>query len=576
MFVGGRDFFRRPEVKSAIALLRCAYAPEDDQSHLRLMTLPRYFLGAGRILIAGLARKRGVSIRSLATEIAELAISPGERSHMQLLFADCEALALLSNHSDAYEVLMEALERSRYVGLLDGPNDSERLIGAACLRKLAEIIETFARENGGADVESCVRHLELLEAAEDLDDVPYPVVRRDVVRLSTIHGAKGLEFPHVFVVELTNGEFPGREITQRLQLPAELVFRDEALLHESPEEEQRRLFYVALTRAIDSLTVTYSHRDTYGRAAEPSEFLTPLLANQEVIRVEAPAAALADTPPMEEAPPAFEIGEFSYSHIQTFQRCPRRYAYAYYWRFPEREEGPAVLGKLVHEVLYHASIRRMRGEPMGAAALNSISDDVWQHAEVDRRRFRDLEGVARQMLTTYAANDRWTTANVAAAENSFAGLPVGPYRFRGSLDRLDHVDGGLVVVDYKTGSPKILDQMTYDDRLQLALYVVAAQRNAGGGVPVAAEFHYLRNGTVLEVPLSDQQISSALWAAQNRAEEITRAVNTREFPTKASKWNCRGCGYRTVCDEGATALAGDGPDEAPVETHEAEPGEIPF
>src|SRR5207247_9122602 len=108
--------------------------------------------------------------------------------------------------------------------VVDGRDELRQLDGYALLRKLTDLIWEYVGEKPDASLGDCLDHLSLLEETAEEDDVPEPAVDRDAVRLSTIHGAKGLEYPHVFVVELMERELPMRERAESLELPGQLVY----------------------------------------------------------------------------------------------------------------------------------------------------------------------------------------------------------------------------------------------------------------------------------------------------------------------------------------------------------------
>jgi len=124
---------------------------------------------------------------------------------------------------------------------------------------LVALVLGFSTDNPGSTIHDLMQYLDLAAQA-DAEECDTPRESpADAIRLSTAHSAKGLEFDHVYVFNAVEGEFPGRiGGERRLDLPAELV--EEELSASEPVDEERRLFYVALTRARQTLCITYARR----------------------------------------------------------------------------------------------------------------------------------------------------------------------------------------------------------------------------------------------------------------------------------------------------------------------------
>lgn len=552
-YPGRRDFFKQPVIKAALALLRAAQDPDDDQLYPRLMQLPCYRVGPARFALLREARETDIRIRKLIGRESEFGLTGDEIARFTRLVNDVEELGLRKDSEGPLEVLMSAFDRSRYAGLVDDPDQLRQLDGYASLRKLTELVWRYAGNQPEPTLDGCLAYLSLIERTEEEDEVPEPAVDRNAVRLSTIHGAKGLEYPHVFVVQLVEGELPLRDRAESLELPQDLVYRDEALPDDPHEEEERRLFYVAMTRAMDSLTVTHAERFEW-RRYDDSPFITPLKAHADVASSSAPAARLAAPAPLEAPPFDFRIGTFNYTMVETFRRCPRQFAFRYYWGAPPRPAASAILGRLVHETLYQGGQTRRRGVSVTGDELGRIYEAVWTDTRFDKGRFGGLSEVGRDMVTRYGDSPPWRDARIELVEHPFKELPIGGHSFDGKIDRIDAPSAAYPgsrpkLIDYKTGRPKLLDELRFEDRLQLALYRQAATRETGVQ-EFDLELHFLSDGSTVTVPLTEKQFENALYAAGRTCDEILAAVRSRRFAAQPSAWNCGNCAYRAVCDEG--------------------------
>ena len=257
--VGGMKFYERAEVKDALAYLRLAVRPEDDLAFRRVVNVPARGIGAATLDL--LWRAAGESGRSLWEASGSPVPGLPERartalSRFRAIVEDLRGKAESHAPSDLLEHLLTA---TGYAALYESSQDSEDEARRDNLRELLSSAEEFERSNEeGASVAD---YLDAVSLATDADAAAGRGTAP--VTLSTLHAAKGLEFPAVFVVGLEEGYLPHAESRE-----------DEEEL-----EEERRLLYVGMTRAKDELTLTLADRRlVYGRVQlrSPSRFLEEL------------------------------------------------------------------------------------------------------------------------------------------------------------------------------------------------------------------------------------------------------------------------------------------------------------
>lgn len=283
--VGGTRFYDRAEVKDVLAYLRVLHNRDDDVSLLRIINTPARGIGkttVDRLLDA--AARRGQGVYALLQDDAALAAigAAGAQKKLAAFVSLVEELAALaSNGTPLPELGRTLLDRTGYLSTLEREDSAE---ADARLQNLNELLGSMA-ELAEADPEQAtlaafLERVTLQTSADDLD-------ADDRLTLMTVHGAKGLEFPVVFVVGLEEQMFPYRGVEPG----------------EDPEEleEERRLAYVAFTRAEQRLILSHTRlRTLFGRMriGEPSRFLLELPAEDvqvvgAPIRRPPPRAALS-------------------------------------------------------------------------------------------------------------------------------------------------------------------------------------------------------------------------------------------------------------------------------------------
>lgn len=260
---GGISFFAYAEVKDIMAYLRLLSNPDDDNAFLRIVNTPRREIGPGSVeKLANYATERG---HSLFTASLELGLSQrlGPRPMSQLQqFA--EWILDLRHHADNSETVSVArrlvtdIDYERW--LLDNSRDEAQAMRRMDnVNELLSWLERMAKSNPEADLSELVAKLTLLDSLDRDEDE-----RGDRVHLMTLHAAKGLEFPHVYLVGMEEELLPHRNS-----------------IEEENIEEERRLAYVGITRAQKNLTLSFaSKRKRYGDVVDcqPSRFIDELPA----------------------------------------------------------------------------------------------------------------------------------------------------------------------------------------------------------------------------------------------------------------------------------------------------------
>ena len=257
--VGGMKFYERAEVKDTLAYLRLAVRPEDDLAFRRVVNVPARGIGAATLdRIAEKARESG---RSWWEVCADPPAGLPDRARMALsrFRSLIEGLREKAPSDSPSALLEHLLVASGYAALYEHSDDREDEARRENLQELISSAREFERRNAeGATVAEYLDTVALATSEDAVDG-------KGALTLSTLHAAKGLEFPAVFIVGLEEGYLPHG---QSAEDPEEL-------------EEERRLLYVGMTRAKDELTLTLAGRRlVYGRVQmrTPSRFVDEIPA----------------------------------------------------------------------------------------------------------------------------------------------------------------------------------------------------------------------------------------------------------------------------------------------------------
>jgi DNA helicase-2/ATP-dependent DNA helicase PcrA len=267
--VGGFSFYKRAEIRDALAYVRLVLHPDDDVALLRVLNAPPRGIGkTTQEALRAQAQKAGGSIWSA---IKATVASGGARSSALNAFRDLlKGLSEDCQEMSPAEIVRTVLDRTGYLDWTEQQDNLEHSSRAENLRELANAVAEAAEQ--GLTLEDVLDQASLVSDADEYDeDVP--------VSLMTLHSAKGLEFDHAFLAGLEEGLFP----------------HSRSLTNEEDVEEERRLCYVGMTRAKESLTLTRAvYRRNYGderlAASLPSRFLKEIPGEL----IEAAYGSLAD------------------------------------------------------------------------------------------------------------------------------------------------------------------------------------------------------------------------------------------------------------------------------------------
>ena len=582
---GGSGFFDRQEIKDVLGLLRLTENPLDDGALVRVLQGPIVRLDDRALyrLASRRFERRGMRLRDCFEESRREGfpeMQPRVAEKAAALMAITDRLGGMRDALTVADILNRLLEESgylRWAELRAQRDGSPRAL--LNLRKVFQLAAFFERDLVLAGIGDFVRHLDqVIDADLPVGEALERISTADAVSLLTIHSAKGLEFPIVFLVNLRP---PRPRDSERLFFdPDSLGFvmknwrgeKHPRYVATSPGApavalaigERRRVVYVGLTRAKDELYVTATREEQSSAEVEVgdhdhfAEILSWALAHPEEATVveaeqlELPAiepsvdarngaaAVVAEVldsyeqvrPRAEGTKPrmAPEL-ELSFSDVHDFELCPVRYRFRRVWGVPAPPD----------ELLNRAA-RDSRSSELGGAVHAALA--AW-HAggpETDLHELYVGPEAGVPMLERYAAHPL-ARARTLGVEIEF-NLRLAGARIRGLVDRVCEIDGRTVLIDYKTNAS--LDAKLRDAyALQLRLYRLAAGRGLlpGGTSPELLLFD-MRRGEPIPVTPDDAAVETRVAAAVAK-------ISARDFalgPEHAER-PCVLCAYRPICKD---------------------------
>lgn len=256
--IGGTKFYDRREIKDIFAYLKLIVNPDDDLSLRRVINIPKRGIGATTVdKIAEYANKNNLSMYRAIKEIDFIGLAPRTANNVSQ-FADLiDSLKKAERFLSITDLTEKILDATKYIDELKRENSIEAESRIENIKELLSVTMEFEKNNEDVTLEDFLNDVALVSDIDQMDnedDIENRVV------LMTLHSAKGLEFPVVFLTGLEEGIFPSSR----------------SLMEEEEIEEERRLAYVGITRAKETLYLTYtSSRTLYGRSQynAPSRFI---------------------------------------------------------------------------------------------------------------------------------------------------------------------------------------------------------------------------------------------------------------------------------------------------------------
>jgi DNA helicase-2/ATP-dependent DNA helicase PcrA len=565
------SILEHPLVRDVLAYLRLIATPYDDIACARVLAAPAWGLEPSDLvrLAERTRKKRGTSLYdALQSPQPQLPFDPSPTALSELLeFVSAQRKTL--RRRTALEILTDLTEWLE-ISQLAGARDRK------FVAQLAQFVKDWEPKSEKRDLPEFLEYLDYFEQAGGTvcleDDAP-----GDAVQLMTVHGAKGLEFPHVFLLRVNSRAFPARERAPLFQFPAKLM-KEELPTGQFHIQEERRLFYVALTRAERKLTIT-TLTEKRGKVPtfiedilmEPAVRRRDLLQIAPKIRPREEAAdrgaapdgaalfpAPAPRPRMFSRiadwaetfhPPSPEPLKLSSSQVDNYRKCPQQYLFGYLWSLKEGPRATLSFGSVMHTTIKRFVEQLRKGVKLPFEEVARIFETEWTSAgfEDDYQEGEYKKDGIEQLRAFHGALLE-AQSEIMGQEKAFE-LPLeNNVIVNGRIDQINSLGRNDVeIVDYKTGRPKKEADARKD--LQLSIYALATQEIFELN-PVRLVFHYLQNNQVQVTTRDAKQLD----AAQKIVQEAAADIRAGEFSAKPG-FGCRSCAYKPICPAHEEALS---------------------
>lgn len=555
-----------PEAREVAVLLRAIADPDDDMALYGVLTAAPWRLGDGRLSVH-VARARGTH-RALRDVLDTVAAGHDP--------ADSELRA--AGLTACLDLLGDLVRRSHRRPAVEIVHAWLRESG-----RLAEVTAAVARGDDGA-VLRIARLLEVLRAQAELAtdarvaavlpvldallaDLPDPAAEADgpapdAVSILTVHRAKGLEFPVVYLTGCVDGRFPLRERKERIPLPRSLR-AEPADPSAAALGEERRLFYVGCTRARDELVLTWAAASTgaSARRRRPSPFLAEALdlppappagarGDAALATIAAIGAEAPDASPVRQTPIPAPIGV---TEVDEVLACPLRHHLARRVGLPEPAHHARTVGRALHAALAAWKTAGSAGDPDPDATARAVLERTWRNEGFlsrahEEARYAAAQAALARALAAEAEAGTGPDARATIAVEAPFSVAIDGVPLRGRYDRIDRTAAGEVIVDYKSGSVRDARQATERARASTQLHLYALARAAEtGAMPVALELRFLESGDVATIAPDPARLARA----GERLAKAAARIAADDRTATPDRFTCGQCPWRRICPESA-------------------------
>ena len=516
-------------------------------------------------------------IDTIISTIIKLQDAAKKKSTGEMTWMIAELLNKLKLHADNYTM-----------------DDQYQILNVGNFLKRSQDFTKRNRKND--NLRSFNRYLEAIMKSGGLPGLkPQSYREQDGVIVNTVHGVKGAEFPIVFIPFLRSASFPlNFRSVKRINKPPDDWLNYAQNTDLTPKEhhrcEERRLFYVAVTRAKQKLYLLVPKKatspfikelpDTLMEDHEMStqdnnvklhsdlkvKYETSLqkaLAREDYDRVNEYSRALKVIHEHEKGgeiklgesdwekqlktefeldfqPPVPDKVHLSASAIETYESCALKFRLGRIDGIPQAANKPElVFGNIIHSVLqrYHE-----HGKDQSLKRILRLLNEEWKENSFDyqvrEEKFKE-QGI--EMLTRYQSNMSYNPPVVVRTEEQFT-FDIGPITIRGAIDRIDKTSEGISILDYKTSKTS----SSAKSNLQLAVYSMYLEQledDEIGGLPISSSLHFLRDE---EEPVRDHSFTSEEIAeTKEKILAVAAGIRKREFSASKGK-HCDWCDYKNL------------------------------
>ncbi|MCK4931122.1 MAG: ATP-dependent helicase [Candidatus Aminicenantes bacterium] len=558
-FSGSRGLYAQEEVKILVSFIRALTDLEDSKSLFHLSLSDAYGMDPYDLTkLSNFATKKHLPLhrvfKMLSAGQSPADLSAPSEAKVKKIFGDLLFFSQLAGTQNAGRVLYSFLERSGFLKDLVEKGGLPGEIKIKNIRIFFDKVKNFSELSEDDSMFSFAEHLDLLQQVGDNPASAEAELEEDAVNVLTVHKAKGLEFPIVFMVSLIADRFPGRQRREKIPVPDELL-NEELPERENYLQEERRLFYVGMTRAEKLLYLVWSKDYGLKRPKKVSPFVLEALdlpqSPEETLRTSSLEEIKRYASRFTQNIPLTKVKEegsltLSFFRVDDYLTCPLKYKYRQVMRIPVLPHHNLVYGRVLHNTIHFYLKHRMSGRTINEEELIKEYFEHWINEgflsrEHEEMRKKDGEKALRLFYHRQESSGR----NPLYLEKEFR-WQHNHVKFTGRWDRIDLLNKGGVIIDYKATGVK--DQKEANKRakesLQMDLYALSFAKTQDLPL-VEIQLYFLESDIVGHAEKGQKERDRAMA----KIEAAEAGIRQEDYRAKPDWHNCNFCDFKTICPD---------------------------
>ncbi len=554
-FLGPGRLFKQPEIIDLISYLRVLYNYEDSTSFYRVLSVDTFNVSPREVAkIGNYARKYNISLFIAAEKI-------GDEKVKNVTNLVNKHLGLIKKEG-AGQILYYFLESSNILNDLVNPKNSDAEKKAINISKFFDKLKSYETDHPDTNLFGVVDWLNLsselgespLAADSDWNEI-------NAVNILTVHGSKGLEFSVVFLVNLVSLRFPTIERHEQIPIPEEII-KEVLPAGDYHLEEERRLFYVGMTRAKERLYLTAANYYGEGkRDKKISPFVSEALgqiSNKKTEPINTKQSFLdysnSEIVSKTSSPSGLKINYLSYSQIETFKICPLHYKLRYILKIPTTPSASQSFGTAIHNTLrdFYIEVSKPDYKDKEKLLFKLLKENWIKEGFMDKIHEKKFFEKGRSFLSNFLKQEFNAKTIPLLTESAFTIPITKDLKISGKIDRVDLLaqasdkDPKIEIWDYKTGA-NVPTQKEVDHNLQLTFYALAAttiQEKPFAKKPeeIKLTLYYFDEGK----KITTIRTESDLIKAKEEIVKIRDEIEKSDFKCSGG-FLCQNCEYKSLC-----------------------------
>lgn len=559
-FLGPGYLFQQEEIKDLIAYLTFLTNLSDSVSLFRVLSMEIFDIPYIELnYLLNFAKKRNLTLFEALFDVNQTFLAPVTQEKL-IKFREMAKRHLgKSRKESAGQILYYFLVDSK---LFETLNSTESVIEEKRVQNIAKFfdrIKNFETERADANIFTLIEWLTLmLQMGDSPRAADIDLRDRNAVNILTVHSSKGLEFKVVFLVNLVSDRFPSRERSEKIPLPIGIIKEEITLETDFHLEEERRLFYVGMTRAKERLYFTaanYYGTGKRGRKLSPFVYeALPKLAEEEEEKSKIQQLTLMEVlsvyeekkEKIEKKPP-LKLSYITFSNLQMFDICPLHFKARVIFNIPTPAAAVQSFGISIHSTLYNFYKRIGDGEIPSLKLLNDIFKKEWISEGYNGKKHEEERFFqALVMLKNLYETELKTPTKPLGLELPFSFTLKNGVKVFGKIDRVDKKGNGIEIIDYKTGEDNPKAKVSHE--LQLKIYALAATKVKDPILnkkpeDITLTLHFLEGNTKKTMNFKQEDLDKLEDELLEKIEEIEKS----DFKCSKSVL-CVNCEYKMLCN----------------------------